>query len=167
MIKGSAWTIFILLNLIFLILATRIFSANVFTRYQYDWENNKCNPLYIPFAKDPNKQFTFCVQNIQQNYMKYLLQPVNYMIGTMGETANELNTDLTDIRNMTYYMRRQIAFIVKSIFSVLTGIVIEFQRTTVKIQSLVSRVNALTQVTGNVVKGGVNTLQGLDKKEIE
>ena len=99
--------------------------------------------------------------------MKYLLQPVNYMIGTMGETANELNTNLLDIRDMTYYMRSQIAFIVKSIFSVLTAIIIEFQRTTVKIQSLVSRVNALTQVTGNVVNGGVQTLQSLEKEEIE
>ena len=167
MIRGSAWTIFILLNLIFLILAARIISVSAVVRSETDWSKNKCNPLYIPFAKDPNKQFTFCVQNIQQNYMKYLLQPVNYMIGTMGETANELNTNLLDIRDMTYYMRSQIAFIVKSIFSVLTAIIIEFQRTTVKIQSLVSRVNALTQVTGNVVNGGVQTLQSLEKEEIE
>ena len=54
------------------------------TKYIQDhWPLYRCNPTVMPFSSmfghDAGENFTYCIQNMQSDYMGYLLEPINYM----------------------------------------------------------------------------------------
>ena len=54
-----------------------------------NWSLYKCNPIFIPFASvfghDPGKTFTFCMQNMNMNFMTYLLDPLQYLLNNIAD----------------------------------------------------------------------------------
>jgi len=157
MIKGSSWILFILLNLLFIALSLRVFVTMTLKAVKDNWAKYRCNPLAIPFSDDPTSDFTYCVQNIQGGYMKYLLQPLNTMFNNLGQLSGQFDTNILDIRKMFNYVRGQVAFIVKSIFGVVMSIAVEFQRVVIKIKDLFMKIIAIAVVMLNMVDGSVMT----------
>ncbi len=159
MIKGSSWVLFILLNLLFIALSLRVFVTLTLKALKDNWAKYRCNPLAIPFSDDPTSDFTYCVQNIQGGYMKYLLQPLNTMFDSLGQLSSQFDTNILDIRKMFNYIRDQVAFIVKSIFGVVMGIIVEFQRIIIKVKDLFMKIIAIVTVMLNMVDGSIMTAQ--------
>ena len=151
MIRGSAWILFILLNLLFISLSLRVVVTMTIKALKDNWAKYRCNPLAIPFSDNPTSDFTFCVQKMQGSYMKYLLQPLNSMFDNLGQLSGMFGNNIFDIRKMFNYIRNQIAFIIKSIFNVIMAIVIEFQRLMIKIKDLFMKIIAIVAVMLNMV----------------
>jgi predicted PurR-regulated permease PerM len=66
-----------------------------------NWPEYRCNPMVMPFASTLGPQgtsasdnFVFCVQNMQTNYMEYLLKPLNYSLNAMGSVAGSLSSSI-------------------------------------------------------------------------
>ena len=97
MIRGSAWILFILLNLLFISLSLRVVVTMTIKALKDNWAKYRCNPLAIPFSDNPTSDFTFCVQKMQGSYMKYLLQPLNSMFDNLGQLSGMFGNNIFDI----------------------------------------------------------------------
>ena len=60
----------IIIIIIVLLIVIYFFSINTLENYKVDWEKNKCNPLYMPFASKLNPKYAddpeFTKKNFQQ-----------------------------------------------------------------------------------------------------
>ena len=98
--RGSDWFNFVYVNMAYLAL---IFVISIFLRLQEirkNWPKYRCNPVYMPFADDVSKNFTHCVQNMQANYMGYLLQPIWTTISSMQSMATDTMGSLQNFRTI-------------------------------------------------------------------
>ena len=77
-----------------------------------NWPNNKCNPVYMPFAgyvindKTRSKMdiasdnFNSCVQNILISISNNAFAPINYVFNTINNSVNNLTTASNSVRRM-------------------------------------------------------------------
>ena len=97
-----------------------------------DWPKYRCNPIVMPFAGilAPNgtsatQNFTYCIQNMQSNYMQHLLQPVNYNLGVLGDSAASITSSVNAVRAFFNKLRNMIRDTIAGVFSVFLNIIIE------------------------------------------
>ena len=45
---------------------------------------------FMPLSDNIEKDFTYCIQNIQTNYIGYLLQPLTYITTNLSTMANQI-----------------------------------------------------------------------------
>jgi len=87
---------FILLIFLFLYFLN-IFSIGT-KNIKNKWPLYRCNPMVMPFAnifdEDIMKNFIYCIQGIQGNYMKYLMQPLNYNFTLLGKISDNLSSNI-------------------------------------------------------------------------
>ena len=159
MIRGTTWIIFLVVNLVFIALYARMFITTYLVSMKRNWSKYRCNPLALPFSDDPGKDFVFCVQNIQSSYMKYLMQPLNYMFDSLGSLAINFDLNILDIRKMFNYVRNQIMFIIKSTFGVMMTIIIEFQRIIMNLKDLFGKMIGIMEVVKGTTEGAIMTGQ--------
>jgi len=130
-----------------------------------NWPKYRCNPIVMPFASyigpdgvNSSDNFTFCIQNMQTNYMQYLLKPVNYNLNAMGSVASSLTDSINKIREFFDYIRTEIMSIVGNIFSVFLNIIIEFQRNIINIKDLFGKLVAILATFIYILSGSVMTM---------
>ena len=138
--KTSDLSITIFIIIIFVLLYVfNILSVGI-KKIQEDWPLYRCNPAVMPFAtvfgQDTSKNFTYCIQNMQTNYMSYLMQPMMYNLNIIGNLGANITKSINDVRAFFDKIRTFITSIVGSIFSVFLNILIEFQRITISIKDL-------------------------------
>ena len=141
--KSSDLSLTIVIFIIFIgLYLFNIISVGIKT-VEDNWPIYRCNPAVMPFAsffgQDPSENFNYCIQNMQANYLDYLLQPVNYNFSVIGNIVSSITEAINNIRGFFDYLRNMISDIVSSIFSVFLNILIEFQRLTINIKDLFSK----------------------------
>lgn len=141
--KSSDLTLTIIIILIFIVLYVfNIISVGIKT-IEDNWPMYRCNPVVMPFAsyfgQNPMDNFTYCIQNMQTNYMDYLLQPINYNFSLIGNIGNIITDAINDVRGFFDYLRNMITDIISSVFGVFLNILIEVQRLTINIKDLFSK----------------------------
>ena len=67
------------------------------------------------FGQDAVTNFTFCIQTMQSNYMDYLMQPIHYNLGVMGNIGSII-TDALNLLAFINNLRNMITEIVGNIF---------------------------------------------------
>ena len=82
-----------------------------------------CNGLVImPFAsifgEDVMSNFTFCIQGIQGDYMKYLMQPLNYNFSILGQLGKNFTVNIQGIREFFNKLRNMVTESIRNIFGV-------------------------------------------------
>ena len=81
-----------------------------------NWPKYRCNPAIMPFAgsfgHDAGKNFTYCIQSMQGNYMGYLLTPLHYITSVLGSMIQDIIKDIN-------YVRMKIASVVGNIMKVI------------------------------------------------
>jgi hypothetical protein len=165
---GMTIMIFIIFILLFLF---NILSAGI-NNIKKNWPEYRCNPMMMPFAKelgnmDPNENFTYCVQNMQANYMGTILQPVNHSLNMVGNLAGNLGTGINSIRHMFDFMRQSFGGIMGNIYDTFLNIIVEFQKSMISMNDMVNKVVGLMQTlmmtmeaTTNSMKSGWNGIPG-------
>lgn len=128
---------------------------------QRNWAANRCNPMFMPFAgyfgQDPVQNFTYCIQNMQSSYMTYLLQPVTYSIGLMGDVTGGLIEDLNSMRTKVSSLVKNISGIVGSILGVFVNIIIQMQRILIKLKDTFMKLVGTLIVLAYSMEGAINT----------
>jgi hypothetical protein len=138
--KGVDWMIFIYVNLGFIAQVFVMYYFSALADIKANWPLYRCNPLYMPLSDDMSKDFTYCVQNMQTNYMGYLLQPINYIINNLSNISSEFTTSFEYIRTMLSSIRSFVTSITQNIFGVFLNLIIEFQKITISIKDLVGKI---------------------------
>lgn len=151
----------IILTIIIIIIFIGLFLFNFLSigikNIQNNWPEYRCNPIVMPFAsmfgQNAMTNFTFCIQTMQSNYMKYLLQPVNYNLDVVGNLGGVISEAVNSARAFISNLRDFITDIVGNVFGVFLNILIEFQRITVNIKDLIGKFLATILTFGYVMEG--------------
>ena len=134
------------------------------TKYiQDNWPLYRCNPSVMPFSSmfghDTGENFTYCIQNMQTDYMGYLLEPVNYMTSIAEEGLGDIGGSLNYLRQLFSHIRESITGIVTGIFGVFLNMLVEFQKITMGIKDLMGKTVGILTTLLYVVDGTVMTMQ--------
>jgi hypothetical protein len=131
-----------------------------------NWPEYRCNPIVMPFASSigpegtsSSDNFAYCVQNMQTNYMEYLLKPVNYSLNAMGSVAGSLAGSINNVRKFLDYLRTEIMSIIENVFGVFLNLIIEFQRNIMNIKDLFSKLVAVLGTFVYLLNGSVMSMQ--------
>lgn len=131
--------IFFLFGLLYLV---NILSVGI-KRIKEQWPLYRCNPGIMPFAglfnKDPITNFVGCIQNMQSLNMDYLLKPIKDNINVLTDIGGQFNENLSGVRAFLSKFREKILEITEMIYSLLSGIITEFQIIIAKIKDLVAK----------------------------
>lgn len=127
-----------------------------------NWPTYRCNPMIMPFASvfgySSGENFTYCVQNMQSDYMSYLLQPVNFDMEILGSMGGQLGTSVNSARGFISYFRTQLADIVGSIYGVFLNIMIHFQQLMINMQDMIGKLSGAMTTLVYILKGSLMTM---------
>ena len=130
---------------------------------QDNWPEYRCNPSVMPFAgmfgHEVGSNFTYCIQNMQSDYMGHLLQPLQYLTNIQGNTMGKLMASIQDIRGFFNVIRNFVSSIVQSIFGVFLNILIQFQVMIIKMKDMVGKVIGTMATMMFILQGTVMTME--------
>jgi hypothetical protein len=161
--KTSDITLTVLILLIFIALYVfNVLSVGI-KQITEDWPNYRCNPTIMPFASifghDPISNFTYCIQNMQTNYMGYLMQPLTYNFSVLGGMGADITKAINDVRAFINNIRNFITDIIQKIFGVFLNILIEFQRLTINIKDLFAKLIGIMSALMFTISGSIMTMK--------
>ncbi len=117
---GSSVIIFLIITLIVFFVHTHCQVMQVRKAVADDWNNQRCNPKYMPFAgyithpegtsafDYTNENFQYCVQNILTNVTSYALQPFEYMVNSLQKIFEMIGNSIQKIRDFMNIFRQNI-----------------------------------------------------------
>jgi len=162
----------IALTLLIIIIFVGLMTFNVLVvnvqKIKDNWPVYRCNPAVMPFSSTlgnigPSENFTFCIQNMQSNFMDHLLMPVNYSLSIMGGLAGKFQNALNAIRYMFHFIRTFVQNIVESIYGIFLNILIEFQKVTMGIIDLVGKMTGIMTAMMFMMDGSIKTMKSIWK----
>ena len=157
--KGEAWIRFLFVNVGFV--------AQVFAMYYFiklkaikdNWAQYRCNPMYMPLSDNIAKDFIFCVQGIQTNFIGYLLQPIGYILSGLGDISSGFLDDIGSVRGFFHYLRMQFLGIFGGIFYTFSSIGVEVERMIMSVKDIVAKVVGIVTVIMYMVDGSLKTAE--------
>jgi len=156
---GKNWINFIYINIIFIVQIAMIYYLISMKKVMGNWPLYRCNPMYMMFSKNIQQDFVYCVQNIQSKFMGYLLQPLTYTTTLLASLGGDLTGNVNDVRSMFNKVRISIASVLQNIFGVFLNLVIEFEKTTLKIKDIIGRMTGTMTTLVYLTEGSVQTMK--------
>jgi len=124
-----------------------------------NWVKYRCSPLIIPFAgffgKNTMENFTYCVQNIQNSYMGFALQPTNFSIDVFNNLGGEFANSIKYIIDFISLLRNLIGDVTGNIMGVFMNISVEFMRLIVGIKDLLGKMTGILVTGIYMVEGSI------------
>jgi hypothetical protein len=157
--KGLDWINFIYVNLGFVAQIFVMYYFSAVAEIKNNWPKYRCNPMFMPLSDNIEKDFTYCVQSMQTNFMGYLLQPINYIINSLSSMGGEFSGSINYIRTMISSIRSMITSIIQNVFGVFLNLIIEFQKITIGIKDLVGKIIGVMVTVMYLIDGSIKTMQ--------
>jgi len=157
--KGIDWVYLLYINLAYFALTVAIYIFGYIQKIKDDWPTYRCNPMYMPLSDNIEQDFTFCVQNMQTNFMGYLLEPLTYITSTLSSMGFGFTDAINDIRNVISNIRTFLSSIIDSIMGVFLNMTIEFQKITIGIRDLVGKIIGIMVIFMYMMDGSIKTMQ--------
>lgn len=153
----------IIILLIFVLLYVfNILSVGI-KKIKNNWPKYRCNPTIMPFVsifgEDTMSNFTFCIQGIQGDYMKYLMQPLNYNFSILGQLGKNFTGNIQGIREFFNKLRNMVTESIRNIFGVFLNIIIEFQRIIINIKDLFGKLIGTLATLLHTISGVIYTME--------
>jgi hypothetical protein len=156
--SGKNWVNFLYINIAFALYIAGVFYFSQLADIKANWPLYRCNPMYMPLADDVEENFVYCIQNMQTNFMGYLLQPITFLTSAMSNIMGGFLNDINMVRAMFDKIRTFIASIIQSVFGVFLNLVIEFQKITIGIKDLIGKCIGILVTLIYVMDGSIKTM---------
>ena len=128
---------------------------------QKNWVKYRCNPIVIPFAglfgKNSMQNFTYCIQEIQKNYMSFIMAPTHFNLQTITAGGQKMADGLNNIVKYISSLRSMFGNITSGIFGVFMNIIIEFQRLLIGVGDLTGKLMGLVTTLLYLIQGTIYT----------
>lgn len=157
--KGSDWFNFAYVTIAYLALALGMMLFIAIDDIRKNWPKYRCNPMYLPLSKDVQKDFSYCVQNMQANYMGVLLAPITWIMKNIGSLAGNVFSSLQKFRYMIANIRDFIMFIVQSIMGIFANTIIQSQKMAMAVKDNVGKMMGIAVTLLYTMDGSVKTMQ--------
>ena len=139
-------TIFILLIFLALFLVN-ILSVGI-KNIEDNWPVYRCNPIVMPFAglfgQDVSDNFSYCIQNIQSNYMSYLTLPLNFNLNVISSLGGEITTQINSIRSFISNIRNAIISVIENVFNVFLNMLVQIQVMMASLKDMMGKTIGIT-----------------------
>ena len=149
-------TIFIIVVFICLYIASILAIGK--NNIEKNWPIYRCSPLVMPFANmfghDVMKNFTYCIQTMQTDFMGPFLAPSNY---TNAVVAQNVKTSVETTKNsmgMFSYIRDAIANNFSSLYNVFGSIGIVLEYMVIKIKDMMAKVTGIYTASLSLLQAG-------------
>ena len=156
--SGKNWTNFMYINLAFAIYIAGVFYYSQLAAIKANWPLYRCNPMYMPLADDVETNFVYCIQNMQSDFMGYLLQPLTFVTSSISNTLGNFTNDINMVRAMFDKVRTFMSSTIQSVFGVFLNLVIEFQKITISIKDLIGKTIGIMVSLMYVMDGSIQTM---------
>jgi hypothetical protein len=161
--KGSDIFLAVIIILIFLALYSFNIIAVGMKKIQSNWPQYRCNPTVMPFAshfgQDPMANFTYCIQNMQKNFMGYLLQPINYSLSSVNSVGSEFMGAIQNVRKMFSVVRDFITSIIQKVFGIFLNLLIEFQKMIIGLKDTMGKTIGIATTMMFLLDGTVKSME--------
>jgi hypothetical protein len=156
--KGSDWVNFIYINLAFVAQVVAMYYFATVQNIKDNWAKYRCNPMFMPLSDDIQKDFVYCIQTTQTNYMGYLLQPLTYITSNLSAMGAGFVNNIDGIRNMMSNIRTFLTTIIQGVFGVFLNIVISFQKIMISVKDLVGKQIGVMVAMMYIMDGSLKTI---------
>jgi hypothetical protein len=156
--SGKNWFNFVYINALFVLYILGIFYYSQYVEIKENWPLYRCNPMYMPLADNVNENFTYCIQTMQSSYMDYLLQPLTFIVTTLGGTIGGLVGQVDAVRGMFSKMRTFIPNIFTSIFGSFSTLTIEFEKISIGIRDVLGKMIGVMVSVMYILDGSIKTM---------
>ena len=156
--SGKNWINFIYLNLAFAIYAAGVFYYSQLAAIKANWPLYRCNPRYMHLADDIESNFAYCIQNMQTDFMGYLLEPLTFVTSSISSILGGFANDINMVRAMFDKVRTFLSSTIQSVFGVFLNLVIEFQKITISIKDLIGKTIGIMVSLMYVMDGSIQTM---------
>ena len=157
--KAVDWTNFVYVNLAFFVQIVAIYYLIGLANLKKNWAKYRCNPMYMPFSDNIKQDFVYCVQNVQTDYMGYLLQPINYITSNLTSLGGEFTQSINGARSMISNIRTFATSIIENIFGVFLNLIIEFQKIIIGIKDVIGKIIGIMVTLMYVLDGSIKTMK--------
>jgi len=155
---GKQWALYIFVNLAFMIQFILMYYFISLSEIKKNWQQYRCNPMYMPLSDDIQSDFIYCIQNTQVNLMGYILQPITYITSSLSSMGSDLSGNINGIRTMLSTIRTFVSTIVESIFGVFLNLVIEMQKMTISIKDTIGKMVGIMVSLMYILDGSNKTI---------
>lgn len=156
---GKNWLFFIYVNLGFVLYIVATYYLTSIANIKANWPLYRCNPIYMPLSDDVEKDFTYCVQNMQINFMGYLLQPLTFITSSLTNLGSSFMTEINYVREMFNKIRNLFSSIIQSVFGVFLNLIIEFQKIIIGIRDMIGKTIGVLVTILYMMDGSIKTMQ--------
>jgi len=156
--SGKNWICFIYINLAFAIYIAGVFYLNSLQEIKSNWPQYRCNPLYMPLSDNIEKDFVYCIQNTQSNFMGYILQPITFITSSLTGLLSSFMGEINMVRAMFDKIRTFSASIIQSVFGVFLNLIIEFQKIMIGIKDVMGKTIGIVVTLMYLIDGGIKTM---------
>jgi hypothetical protein len=156
--RGIDWVHFIYVNLGFVAQVFVMYYFTAVEEVKKNWSLYRCNPLFMPLSDDIEKDFVYCIQNVQTNFMGYLLEPLTYITSGLTFIGKEFTQAINFVRKILSNIRSFIASIIQNIFGVFLNLITEFQKIIIGIKDLMGKIIGIIVSLMYVMDGSIKTM---------
>jgi hypothetical protein len=158
---GKNWLIFIYVNIGFVVYIIAMYYFISLKQIKDNWPEYRCNPMYMPLSDNIQKDFVYCIQTMQSNYMGYLLQPLTFSTASLTNMAGNFSQEINNVRNMFNQTRNFLTSAIQNIFGVFLNMIIEFQKIIIGIKDLVSKLVGIMITLLYILDGSTKTTKSM------
>jgi hypothetical protein len=170
---GGSFILFIIITLIIIILISYFHTMINIQPIVDDWPNQRCNPVYIPFAGFITRpegvsatdytaeNFTYCTQNILTSITGFAVQPLTAITNSLQYVADIVKNSIQAIRAMFDKVRSSMQVVSEEIMGRLMNIMIPLMQIIISFKDLVSKIQGTMTAGLFTLLGGYYTLKSL------
>lgn len=130
---------------------------------QDNWALYRCSPMVMPlasmFGHDTMKNFAYCIQNMQSNFMAPLLTPSNYSNTLAASTAGSMNSSSLGSMGMFSNMRGMLGKNIMGLFNVFGNISMLMNIMANRVKDMMSKVAGVFFTTFSLMQGAAYTTE--------
>lgn len=152
------WVSFSYITVGFLIQYGIIYYLTTMLSIQDNWLENRCNPMYMPFAEDVHSNFIYCVQNIQSNLMPYLLEPIHFILSMLTDFGGGISNSVDSMRNVMSTFVGNTTNVFINLYGAFMGLLIAFQRIVLGIQDMINKLVGIVVTLLYILQGTMDTM---------
>jgi len=156
--KMIDWVNFIYINLAFIALICSMYLFTSLADIKKNWQQYRCNPMFMPLSDNIKDDFNYCVQNMQTSYMGYLLEPLTYITSNLTTMGSQFTDSLNFIRVIISNIRTFVSSITENIYGVFLNLITEFQKITIAIKDLVGKLIGIMVALLYILDGSVKMM---------
>jgi len=152
------WVSFSYITIGFLIQIGIIFYLTTMLSIKDNWLMNRCNPMYMPFADDIQGNFIYCIQNVQSDFMPYLLEPIHFILSMLTDFGSDISNNVNSMREIMGSFVGNATNIFLNIYGAFMGLIIAFQRIILGIQDMISKLVGVVVTLLYILQGTMDTM---------